>query len=122
MTVPPSLISANRSLVMSLIESNTFGQNSPAIATAEAVYDRMWTQDVDAMYCYAGNSGAAARLSSFRSPPANTNLGSSAGQLSTAQQAAANNYAALTELTAALPGALQQLASPRLRRRRICRG
>ncbi|ORX15811.1 hypothetical protein AWC27_19230 [Mycobacterium szulgai] len=112
MTVPPSLISANRSLVMSLIESNTFGQNSPAIATAEAVYDRMWTQDVDAMYCYAGNSGAAARLSSFRSPPANTNLGSSAGQLSTAQQAAANNYAALTELTAALPGALQQLASP----------
>lgn len=112
MTVPPPLISANRSLVLSLVESNTFGQNSPAIAAAEAEYDRMWTQDVDAMYCYAGNSGAAARLSPFSSPPTNTNLGGSAAQLAADQQAATNASAALTELTAALPGALQQLASP----------
>lgn len=113
MTVPLALIAANRNLVISLIETNTFGQNSPAIATAEADYERMWTQDVDAMYCYAGNSGAAARLTPFSLPPADTNVGGTAGQLAAQQAAsAANDCASLTALTAALPGALQQLASP----------
>ncbi|MGH3633335.1 MAG: PPE family protein, partial [Mycobacterium sp.] len=62
MTVPPPLIAANRTQLMSLIASNFFGQNSPKIAATEADYDRMWAQDAAAMYGYAASSSTASRL------------------------------------------------------------
>ncbi|MDT5309050.1 MAG: hypothetical protein QOE48_4746, partial [Mycobacterium sp.] len=34
-TVPPSVVAANRSLLMALIATNVLGQNTPAIATTE---------------------------------------------------------------------------------------
>ena len=49
-TVPPPVIAANRSLLMALIATNIFGQNTPAIATTEAQYAEMWAQDAAAMY------------------------------------------------------------------------
>src|SRR5581483_10074705 len=52
MTVPPPLIVANRNLLMALIATNIFGQNTAAIAATEADYAEMWAQDVSAMYGY----------------------------------------------------------------------
>lgn len=43
-TVPPPLIAANRASLMQLISTNVFGQNTSAIAAAEAQYGEMWAQ------------------------------------------------------------------------------
>lgn len=75
MTVPPPLIATNRTQLMSLIASNFFGQNSPAIATTEADYDRMWAQDAGAMYSYNASAAAASQLTPFTNPPTTTNQG-----------------------------------------------
>jgi PPE-repeat protein len=62
-TVHPALVSANRTNLVSLVISNLFGQNAPAIAAAEAEYEQMWAQDVEAMAGYhAGASAAATQL------------------------------------------------------------
>ena len=60
-TVHPSLVSANRNGFVQLVMSNLFGQNAPAIAAAEAEYERMWAQDVAAMVGYHVGASAAAR-------------------------------------------------------------
>ncbi|KBJ35744.1 PPE family protein [Mycobacterium tuberculosis] len=72
MTVPPPVITANRVLVMTLIATNFFGQNSAAIAVAEAQYAEMWAQDAVAMYGYAAASASASRLIPFAAPPKTT--------------------------------------------------
>ncbi|MGH3637061.1 MAG: PPE family protein, partial [Mycobacterium sp.] len=59
MTVPPPVIAANRSLLMSLVATNVLGQNTPAIAACEALYCAMWAQDAVAMYGYAGASATS---------------------------------------------------------------
>jgi PPE-repeat protein len=69
MTVPPPLIEANRTQLASLIASNFFGQNSPAIAATEADYERMWAQDTAAMHGYAASSSTASKLAPFTDPP-----------------------------------------------------
>jgi PPE-repeat protein len=68
MTVPPQVIAANRSLLMTLVATNFFGQNTSAIAATEAHYAEMWLQDAAAMYGYAGSSAAASRLTPFTEP------------------------------------------------------
>ncbi|RUP02973.1 MAG: PE-PPE domain-containing protein [Mycobacterium sp.] len=61
--VHPAMVAANRSGLVSLVASNLFGQNSPAIAAAEAHYEQMWAQDVAAMAGYhAEASEVAAQL------------------------------------------------------------
>ncbi len=50
MTVPPPVVAANRVLLMTLVATNFFGQNTPAIAATEAQYVEMWAQDATAMY------------------------------------------------------------------------
>lgn len=45
MTVPPPVIAANRVLLATLVATNFFGQNTPAIAATEAQYMEMWAQD-----------------------------------------------------------------------------
>jgi PPE-repeat protein len=66
-TVHPSLVAANRNGLVQLVMSNFFGQNAPAIAAAEADYERMWAQDVAAMAGYhAGASAAAAQLAPWQ--------------------------------------------------------
>lgn len=59
-TVHPLTVSANRSQLLGLVVSNLFGQNAPAIAAAEAEYERMWAADVAAMIGYHGDVSAAA--------------------------------------------------------------
>jgi len=64
-TVHPAVVAANRSNLVSLVMSNLFGQNAPAIAATEGQYEEMWAQDVAAMVGYhAGASAAAAQLTS----------------------------------------------------------
>ncbi|NKE25612.1 PPE family protein, partial [Mycobacterium tuberculosis] len=45
-TVHPGAVSANRGRLRSLVASNLLGQNAPAIAAVEAVYEQMWAADV----------------------------------------------------------------------------
>ena len=56
--MPPPVIEANRTLLMTLIATNILGQNTPAIAATEAHYMEMWAQDAAAMYGYAGLQAA----------------------------------------------------------------
>ncbi len=124
MTVPPPVITANRVLVMTLIATNFFGQNSAAIAVAEAQYAEMWAQDAVAMYGYAAASASASRLIPFAAPPKTTN---SAGVVAQAAASASASrlipFAAPPKTTnsagvvaqvaavAAMPGLLQRLSS-----------
>src|SRR5690348_13680928 len=90
-TVPPAEIAANRALLLSLLQSNIFGQNNAAIAAAEAEYAQFWAQDVAAITGYAGSSSAATTgLGSFTEPPPTT---TDSGQ---ASQAAATAAASTT--------------------------
>ena len=80
MTVPPPVIAANRALLMTLVATNFFGQNTPAIAATQAQYMEMWAQDAAAMYNYAGLSATAWELTPFTSPPNTANPDGVAGQ------------------------------------------
>jgi PPE-repeat protein len=116
-TVPPSVVAANRALLMALVATNVFGQNTPAIAATEAQYAEMWAQDAAAMYGYAGVSASATTLTPFTPPPQSVNPGGLGGQATalaqaTATPAATNTQTLLSQLTSALPTALRGLASP----------
>jgi triacylglycerol lipase len=64
--VNPGLVTANRGQLMSLVRSNLFGQNAPAIAAAEAAYQQMWAQYVAMLSGYHTNvSAALAQLPSW---------------------------------------------------------
>jgi PPE-repeat protein len=87
MTVPPPVIAANRVLLMTLIATNFFGQNSAAIAATEAQYMEMWAQDAAAMYGYAGSSALATQLARFTDPPNTTTPGAAGDQSAAVAQA-----------------------------------
>jgi PPE-repeat protein len=119
LTVPPPVITANRSLLQALIATNFFGQNLPSIAATEADYAEMWTQDATAMYGYASASAAASTLTPFTEPQPVTNPAGLAAQAAAVAQAAgmptgtANTQAVvsgMSRLLSAVPGTLQQLA------------
>ncbi|WP_278799769.1 PPE family protein [Mycobacterium gordonae] len=115
MTVPPPVVAANRALLATLIATNFFGQNTPAIAGTEAHYAQMWAQDAVAMYGYAASSATALQLSPFTPPPPTTNAGAEAGQAAAVGQAAAapaGNAAATVGPTLALASLLGTLGSP----------
>ncbi|MBV8182305.1 MAG: PPE family protein, partial [Mycobacterium sp.] len=120
MTVPPPMVAANRTLLMSLIATNFLGQNTPAIAATEADYGEMWAQDAGAMYEYPGASAAASPLPSFTSPPPTTNPAGVAGQVAAVAHASATSAGTGTQtimstgsqLLSAVPNALQGLALP----------
>jgi PPE-repeat protein len=115
--VPPWVVAANRSLLMALVATNIFGQNTPAIAATEAQYAEMWAQDAAAMYGYAGVSASATTLTPFTPPPQSTNpggLGRQAAALAqvTGTSAPTNTQTVLSQLISAVPTALRGLASP----------
>ncbi|MEB3070253.1 PPE family protein [[Mycobacterium] vasticus] len=68
-TVSPPLIAANRLRLTTLVATNFFGQNSPAIAATEADYERMWAQDAVAMHSYAASASSASTLAPFTAAP-----------------------------------------------------
>jgi PPE-repeat protein len=114
MTVPPPVVTANRVQLASLIASNFFGQNLPAIAATEAAYGEMWAQDAAAMYEYAANSVEVADLSTFTSAPDVTDPAGAAGQATAVSQAAsaATQQFSLSGLMSSVTSALQSLATP----------
>ncbi|BBY00881.1 PPE family protein [Mycobacterium seoulense] len=88
MTVPPPVIAANRMLLATLVATNFFGQNTPAIAATEAAYMEMWALDAAAMYGYTAASAAATELAPFTSPPNTTSPEGVAHQVLAVTQAA----------------------------------
>jgi PPE-repeat protein len=113
-TVPPPVIAANRSLLMTLVATNFFGQNTAAIAATEAQYAEMWAQDTVAMYVYAGSSASASVLTPFTSPEQNTDPGGTAGQAAASQAAgtsAGNAQGAISAATQAVSGATTSAAT-----------
>jgi PPE-repeat protein len=115
-TVPPQVVAANRTLLMTLIATNILGQNTPAIAATEAHYAEMWAQDAAAMYGYAGSSASAAQLTPFTEPPQTTNAGGVATQAAAVTQATStstgsNIVTQLSQLITSVPTALQNLAT-----------
>jgi PPE-repeat protein len=116
MTVPPPVIAANRALLLALVATNFFGQNTPAIMATEALYVEMWAQDVAAMYGYAGASSAASALTPFTTPLPTTNSSGQAGLAAAVTQAAGTSAGTGTQTvaplsSAAVPSVLQGLAS-----------
>jgi PPE-repeat protein len=89
-TVPPTEIAANRTQLLSLLQTNLFGQNNASIAALEAEYAQFWAQDVAAITGYSGSSAAATSgLGSFTEAPQTTNdSGQTAQAAATAQSAA----------------------------------
>ncbi|OBK19584.1 PPE family protein, SVP subgroup [Mycobacterium asiaticum] len=110
-TVPPPMVAANRSQLMTLIATNVFGINTQAIAATEAEYAEMWAQDAAAMYAYAASSGSATALTPFNPPKQTTNPGGLANQAA-AVEATGIAESGVQRALAAVPGALQGAAAP----------
>jgi PPE-repeat protein len=116
-TVPPSVVLANRVLLATLVATNLFGQNTPAIAATEAGYAEMWAQDSAAMYGYALSASIAATLGPFSEPPQTTNpAGRSPQGVAVGQSVNAplgHSQTRLSQLMSAVPQRLQTLGSGR---------
>jgi PPE-repeat protein len=108
MTVPPMVIAANRSLLMTLIATNVLGQNAAAIAATEVQYAEMWAQDATAMYGYAGSAATASTLTPFAAPPPTTNSAGGIQQAAAAAQSVVSNG---SRVLTVIPQALQGLAA-----------
>lgn len=93
-TVPPAVIAANRTSLATLVATNFFGQNTPAIAAAEAAYAEMWAQDAVAMYGYAAVAMPASTLPQLHQAPQTTNPAGPAAQSAAATQSATTQSAA----------------------------
>ncbi len=107
MTVPPTVVAANRSTLMALVATNILGQNTSAIAATEADYAEMWGQDAAAMYGYAGSSAAASTLTPFSPPPPTTNPAGMAPAVAQAVETPAQAIMSTgPQLMSALPQAL----------------
>ena len=117
-TVPPPVIAANRALLMALVATNIFGQNTAAIAATEADYGEMWAQDAAAMYGYAGASAAATTLTPFSTPSPNTDPAGISSQAAAVGQAAStaassvqSTVSQMLSSLSVVPNALGSLAS-----------
>jgi PPE-repeat protein len=111
MTVPPFAVAANRALLMALVTTNFFGQNSPAIAATEADYMEMWAQDAAAMYGYTASSATASDLNPFTSPPNTTSSNGVDGQTAAVAQAVATPAGNPSQTTAATTSQLASSAT-----------
>lgn len=112
--VPLPAVEANRAQWISLAATNCLGQLSPAIADAEAEYDRMWVQDAGAMNTYAAAAADASMVTPFSSPaPASASPVLSAGyQVMSAIPAAlqASSSSPLTTVDASLSAVTSPLS------------
>ena len=100
--VPPTEIAANRSQLASLVATNIFGQNTPAIASTEIQYAEMWVQDAVAMDSYAGSSAAATKLTPFTAAPQTTSGAGLAAQAAAVTQAAGTSAGSAQSIVSSL--------------------
>jgi PPE-repeat protein len=116
-TVSPPEIAANRAQLMTLVATNLFGQNTPAIAATEAQYGEMWAQDAAAMFGYAASSAATtAKVTPFTAAPQTTSTAGLAAQATASAQttgtaASTGVQSTLSQLMSTVQTALQNLAS-----------
>jgi PPE-repeat protein len=103
-TVPPAAVADNRASLATLSANNPLGQQTPAIAAAEAEYSEMWAKDAAAMYNYAASSADASSLSNFSPAPW---MPAQAGA-----QRVGGAHAALARLISSVSQALQGLSAP----------
>jgi len=108
--VPPPVIDANRARRRSLASRNCLGQSSPAIADAEAEYERMWARDVDAMHAYAGASADASTMTAFTPPPGAAGRADPGTATTWAVKSAPELVSAGQQVMTAIPEALQTLS------------
>jgi PPE-repeat protein len=113
-TVPPAVIAANRAQLANLVATNILDRNAAAIAANEATYAEFWEQDAAAMYGYAANSAAAAKLSPLTPPAQNTNPSGQGAQAAAVSNAVSGNAATsgLNGLLGDLQNALSSAATP----------
>jgi PPE-repeat protein len=103
---------------MTLVATNIFGQNTPAIATTEAQYGEMWAQDAATMYGYAASSAATtAKVTPFTAAPQTTSTAGLAAQATAAAQTTGTStgtgvQSTLSQLMSTVQSALQSLTSP----------
>nr|WP_281253066.1 PPE family protein [Mycobacterium terramassiliense] len=71
--VPPPLIALNRTELSQAMATNVLGQNNGIISQLEAQYQEFWAQNAAAMYSYAGQSAAAAKVTPYQNAPAVAN-------------------------------------------------
>jgi PPE-repeat protein len=114
-TVPPALVTANRTVLAQLVASNILGQNTAMIGAAEGAYEQMWAQDAAAMYGYAAASSGATALTQFHEPPRTTNADGQPAQTAAVAQAtngsaATQSHAALSRTMSTVPQKLQTLS------------
>ncbi|OBI11281.1 hypothetical protein A5712_09910 [Mycobacterium sp. E2327] len=66
----PAAVTGNRLQLLSLVRSNLFGFNAPAIAATEGAYEEMWAQNVAALSGYHGAASAVvAQLAPWQQLP-----------------------------------------------------
>ncbi|WP_297698439.1 PPE family protein [Mycobacterium sp.] len=116
-TVPPALVTANRTRLAQLVASNILGQNTAMIGATEDAYAEMWAQDAAAMYGYAASSSGATALSQFDEPPRTTNADGPSAQTTavaqaTTSSAATQSQATLSRTMSTVPQKLQSLSEP----------
>src|ERR1700737_3289850 len=111
MTVPPAVIAANRALLLMLVATNFFGQNTPAIMATEAHYVEMWAQDAAAMYGYAGAASAASTFTAFTTPLETTNPAGLTGLAAAVTQAAGTSAGTGVQTVSPLASAMTPLSS-----------
>lgn len=112
MTVPPSVVAANRVQLLTLVATNFLGINTPAIAATEAEYAEMWAQDATAMYGYAAGSAVASTLEPFSEPAHTASRSGLAGQTAASTAMGGLTQTELPQLMSAVPATLQGLAAP----------
>lgn len=115
-TVPPPLVTANRTQLAALVATNVFGQNTAMIGATEAAYQEMWAQDAAAMYGYAASASGSTTLKQFNQPPQTTAAGGTSAQAAAVGQAtgsstAGNAQTGLSQAMSAVPRQLQTLAA-----------
>ncbi|GAB1815957.1 PPE family protein [Mycobacterium sp. MUNTM1] len=114
-TVPPAVVTANRTLLAQLVAGNLLGQNTAMIGATEGAYSEMWAQDAGAMYGYAAASSGATTLRQFGQPPQTTADEQSAQTAAVAHaagsSAAGQSHVALSRAMSSVPQQLQTLSS-----------
>jgi PPE-repeat protein len=101
-TIPPAVVTANRSLLAALVATNFLGQNTPAIAATEALYMEMWFEDGLAMDTYATTAQQAVVLPQQTPAPTASDGGTSANAAAAAQSTANSASSTGTNLASAL--------------------
>ncbi|OBH02803.1 MULTISPECIES: PPE family protein [unclassified Mycobacterium] len=108
--VPPPLIALNRTELSQAMATNVLGQNNGIISQLEAQYQEFWAQNAAAMYNYAGQSAAAAKVTPYQNAPTVANPAAAAVTQSAAP--AASIQQTLQSYLTQIQSALGSLATP----------